>query len=383
MRNLEHGWRLYGKPFERPNGDRGDGVSIEKSEFRYKGRSLLVPTTRIEGREVVAVGRWLRIAKLKDEEWLEGEPVADPARFVSALRASGLPADIFAFSGPIDGAAIQGINHFEIDNVAAIRTDDYKVWWAGLSQEARRNVRLAAKKGIEIRVAKLDDDFAAGIKAIYGETPVRQGRKFWHYGKDLEKVKRENSTYLDRCDFLGAYYSGQLVGFMKFVYVGDAARIMQILSLNAHQDKRPTTALIAKAAEICHQKRLKYLVYGKFTYGRNTDSSLSEFKRRLGFERMGRRCYYVPLSLRGRIALKMGAHKGWLTLLPPMLINHLLKIRTWWLQKTARTINLQSAGFGHVSESTGKGSSPRLEVKLGQKNHTDAAVGKRTFTDIQ
>ena len=36
-----------------------------------------------------------------------------------------------------------------------------------------------------------------------------QGRKFWHYGKDLNTVKRENGTYLDRCEILGAYYSGQ------------------------------------------------------------------------------------------------------------------------------------------------------------------------------
>ena len=184
------------------------------------------------------------------------------------------------------------------------------------------------------------DDFAAGIKAIYDEAPVRQGRKFWHYGKDLDTVKRENGTYLDRCEFLGAYYSGQLVGFMKFVYVRDAARGMQILCLKAHQDKTPMTALIARAAEICHQKGLKYLTYGKFTYGRKTDSSMAEFKRRLGYEQMEFPRYYVPLSLRGRIALKLGAHRGWLALLPPKLINHLLKIRTWCLQKAARRINL-------------------------------------------
>ncbi len=330
-------------------------MSVEKSEFRFQGKSCLVPMCRIDGREVVAVGRWLRIATLNDEEWLEGAPVADPAKFVSALRASGLRADIFAFSGPIDGTPAEGDGQFEIDNVAVIRTDDYRAWWEGLPQEARKNTRRAAKKGIEIRSAALDNDFAAGIKAIYDETPLRQGRKFWHYGKDLDTIKRENATYLDRCEFLGAYYSGQLVGFMKFVYVGDAARIMQILCLNTHQDKRPIIALIAKAAEICHQKGLKYLIYGRFTYGRKTGSSITEFKRRLGFEQKDFPRYYVALSLRGWVALKLGAHRGWLALLPPKLINHLLKIRTWWLQKAARRINLQAAGFDHVGEPTEKG----------------------------
>ena len=330
-------------------------MSVQKSEFRFQGRSFLVPMCRIEGREVVAVGRWLRIATLNDEEWLEGEPVADSKKFVNALRASGLPADIFAFSGPIDGTPVEVDGQFEIDNVAAIRTDDYKAWWEGLPQEARKNTRRAAKKGIEIRSAALDNGFAAGIKAIYDEAPVRQGRKFWHYGKDLDTVRRENGTYLDRSEFLGAYYSGQLAGFMKFVYVGDAARIMQILCLNAHQDKRPMTALIAKAAEICHQKGLKYLIYGRFTYGRKTDSSIAEFKRRLGFEQMDFPRYYVPLSLRGRIALKLGAHKGWLALLPPKLINRLLNIRTWWLQKAGRRTNLQVAGFDQFGELNRKG----------------------------
>ena len=112
----------------------GDGVSVQKSEFKFQGRPFLVPMCRIEGREVVAVGRWLRIATLKDEEWLEGEPVADPTQFVNALRASGLPADIFAFSEPIDATPVDGDGKFEIDNAAVIRTDNYKAWWEGLSK---------------------------------------------------------------------------------------------------------------------------------------------------------------------------------------------------------------------------------------------------------
>ena len=86
-------------------------MSIEKTEFRFKGRSFVVPTCRIEGWEVIAVGRWLRIASLKDEEWLEGDPLSDPPKFFSALRASGLPADIFTFSGRLDGSPAQLLAH--------------------------------------------------------------------------------------------------------------------------------------------------------------------------------------------------------------------------------------------------------------------------------
>lgn len=322
-------------------------MSIQKSEFRTRGRSFLAPMCKIEDREVVAVGRWLRIATLNDEEWLEGRLVTNPVRFIGAIRASGLPADIFAFSGPRDVKPFDGIGHIEMDNAATIRTDDYKAWWEGLSQEGRRNARLAAKKGIEVRSAAFDDDFAAGIKAIYDETPVRQGRKFWHYGKDLDRVKRENSSYLDRSEFLGAYYTGQLVGFMKFVYIDDVARIMQILCLDAHRDKRPMTALIAKAVEVCHQKGKKHLIYGKFAYGGRTDS-LAEFKRRMGFEVRHFPRYYIPLSLRGRIAIKLGAHAGWRALLPPRHVDQLMKFRTWWLGKTAQFAGRRIRSLGRV-----------------------------------
>ena len=306
---------------------------MEKSEFRIRGTSVSVPMCRVDGREVISIGRYLRVAMLNDEEWLEDEPIADLPRFVNALLETALPADVFALSGPIDATPFDGIAQFEIENWAAVRTDDYEAWWEGLPQEARKNTRRAAKKGIEIRSATLDDEFAAGIKAIYDETPIRQGRKFWHYGKGIDAVKRENSTYLDRAELLGAYYSGQLVGFIKFVYVGEAARIMQILCLNAHQDKRPIFALISRAVEICHKKGLRYLIYGRLTYGQKADSTITEFKRRLGFGPKTFRRYYVPLSMRGRIALKLGAHKGWQALVPPGLYSNLLDIRTWWLRK--------------------------------------------------
>jgi hypothetical protein len=145
---------------------------------------------------------------------------------------------------------------------------------------------------------------------------------------------------------------------MKFVYAGNVARIMQILSMNAHQDKRPMTALVAKAVEICHQKGMKYFVYGKFIYGRRADSGVVEFKRRLGFEPVELQRYYVPLSLRGRLALKLGLHKGWRELLPPKLVSHLIKFRAWWLQKTARRIKLQAPKLDHSGESAARGSSP-------------------------
>ena len=74
-----------------------------------------------------------------------------------------------------------------------------------MPQETRRNVRIAEKKDVVARVSPFDETLVRGIHGIYNETPLRQGKQFWHYGKDLETVKGENSSYLDRCTFLGAF----------------------------------------------------------------------------------------------------------------------------------------------------------------------------------
>ena len=146
---------------------------------------------------------------------------------------------------------------------------------------------------------------------------------------------RENGTYLDRCEFLGAFYESQLIGFMKWVYVNDAARIMQILCLNSHQDKRPIIALITKAAEICHQRGMRYLIYGKYTYGSKAESSITEFKRRLGFTQKDFPRYHIPLTTGGRIAIQLGLHVDWKSRLPPAALDAMLRVRASWLKRRA------------------------------------------------
>ena len=63
--------------------------------------------------------------------------------------------------------------------------------------------------------------------------PVRGGRRFWHFGKDVETVRRGLATYLDRSEFIGAYWNEELIGFIKMVYVDQLATLMHIISMNA------------------------------------------------------------------------------------------------------------------------------------------------------
>ncbi len=298
-----------------------------------RGKSVEVPAVRIGSRVVTATGRFLRTASVRDEEWLEEGRIEDVDSFVGMVSAAGLKADIFTFAGePDQKLMVEGVL-VEPDNVAVIDTSDFKGWWEALPQEARKNTRRAAKRGVTVELVAYTDDLVRGIKSIYDETPIRQGRRFWHYGKDIETVRRENGSYLERSVFMGAFCDGQLIGFMKWVRVGEAARIMQILCMNAHQDKRPIIALIAKAAEVCHEQGCRYLVYGKYTYGNKGDSSITEFKRRLGFRQHDFPRYYLPMTMRGRAALKVGAHRGLLGVLPGWLIQRLISWRGAWLAK--------------------------------------------------
>ena len=94
------------------------------------------------------------------------------------------------------------------------------------------------------------------------------------------------------------------------VHVGDIASIMQILTHQRHFDKKPANALIAKAVQVCEEKRMSHFVYCQYVYGNNTDSPLTEFKRRNGFEQVLLPRYYIPLTVRGKLAIRCGLHLG-------------------------------------------------------------------------
>jgi hypothetical protein len=182
---------------------------------------------------------------------------------------------------------------------------------------------------------ELDEALVSGIKSIYDETPIRQGRRFWHYRKPLESIKREYSSYLDRARFIGAFFEGQLVGFVKLVRIGATARFMQILSLSAHYDKRPTNALLAKSIEICAQSGISQLIYGQHVYDNKIDSSITEFKNRNGFKQVLLPRYYIPLTKKGRIALSLRLHHGFKQKLPIGIREVFLTARTAVYQRTA------------------------------------------------
>jgi hypothetical protein len=278
------------------------------------------------GRNIVITGGFIRLAAVQDEEWIEGEPVPEPQAFIRDLRGKP-PADIFTFARPVPDSEPCYPFHFEWDNVAVTKLSEFAQWWESLPQETRKNVRRSQRRGVTVTRVNFDDQLVHGISNIYNETPIRQGRKFWHYGKSFEQVKAENATYLDRSEFIGAFFNSKLIGFIKFVMVNNVTRIMQIVSMEAHTDKRPTNALLAKAVEICCEKRATHLVYGKYVYGKKDNSPVTEFKRRNGFERLSFPRYYIPFTGVGALAIRCGLHRGLAQLVPEKVTSLFLATR--------------------------------------------------------
>jgi hypothetical protein len=297
-------------------------------EVNLRGKAIKVAAIRIQDRAIVVTGKWLRTAAVKDEEWLEGEVVTDPELFITKLVAQRLRADIFTFAQRIPNTAVRYKYHFERDNVAAIRLTSFPDWWEKcVPQETRKNVRRAERKGVVTKVVAFDDALVRGIVGINNDTPERQGHRFWHYGKDFNTVMREYATFSDRSEFIGAYHGDELIGVIKIVYLRKVASILQILSKVSHFDKRPTNALLAKAVEVCAQKGMSHLVYGKYTYGNKKADALTEFKRRNGFEKMEVPRYYIPLTFRGNIAVRFRLQLGLIGILPGDVLAILLKTR--------------------------------------------------------
>jgi hypothetical protein len=208
-----------------------------------------------------------------------------------------------------------------------VQTRSFTDWWEKtLPQVTRKNVRRAAKRGLVVRQVVCDDQLIQGIHEIYNEVPIRDGRPFLHYGKDVATVTREVSTMADRSEFLGAYHGDNLIGFIKLIHMGRLSSILHIVAKRAHYDKRPANALLAKAVEVCQQRGIEHLIYGQYDYGTRSNSPLTEFKRRNGFERVLVPRYFIPLTARGRLSLRLKLHQG-TGLLPRWSIAPALRLR--------------------------------------------------------
>ena len=307
--------------------------SIFPKDTLINGRPATIDCVRVAGQTYSLTGGFFKLLRLEDE-WFES--LNDPEAVIEALRQqSQIAVDIFSFCQRVPDAVPKYSYRYEWESVAVLTIDTYDRWWKQLESATRNKVRKSQKLGIEVRECVFDDEFVRGMTEIFNETPIRQGRPFWHYGKDFETVKRQFSRYLFREQLIGAYYKDQLVGFIMLGDGGEFGDIGQIISKIEHRDKAVTNALVAKCVELCEKRRWKYLVYAKWM-----DSSLGDFKRQSGFAEMKLPRYFVPLTMKGKLILQLSLHRGLRQLLPKKLTQQLKQARkAWYGRLTAASRN--------------------------------------------
>lgn len=300
---------------------------IFSKDTLLKGQPARIECIEIFGQTYTLTRGPVTVLALEDE-WYED--VGDPAAVIDYLRAqSGIKPDLFTFWQRLPHLEPRYSYHQESQDIAVLPVKSYDYWWnTQIKSRVRSQIRKSEKEGVTVRETSFDDQFVRGLTNIFNEAAVRQGRPFWHYGKDVETVRRQFSRYLHREHMIGAYYRDEMIGAIMLGNAGTFGITGQIISSLHHRDKATNNALVAKAVEVCEKLGLEHLVYLFWS-----EDSLSEFKRRCGFERTPAPRYYVPLSWKGRLALQTGAHRGWTAMLPGRVKSSLKKARAAWYEQ--------------------------------------------------
>jgi hypothetical protein len=302
------------------------GVPFRKDTL-IKGQPAQIECVDLNGQTYALNRGPVTIAGLEDE-WYED--VANPKAAIEALRANPrVGADIFTFWQRLPDLQPKYDFHTEWEHIAVLPIADHASWFnQQIKSRLRTSFRKAEKEGVVVRETAYDDEFVRGMTTIFNESAIRQGRPFWHHGKDFETVKQQFSRYLDREIMIGAYFQGEMIGFVMLGNAGGFGLTGQIISSLNHRDRATNLLLMSAAVQACATRGLPYLCYLFWS-----DDSLSEFKRRCGFEKVRVPRYYVPLTWKGTLALRSGAHRGWRNMVPPRIKAPLKQLRRAWYER--------------------------------------------------
>lgn len=212
----------------------------------------------------------------------------------------------------------------EKDNVALLNITTYTDWFKDIDRKTRNMVRKAEKCGVMTKIVEPSKELAEGIWKIYNETLIRQGRPFPHYGMWIEPIEREVLSSKN-CDFIGAYSEGELIGFVRLTYGDNIAVMSRLLSLKRCFNMAPNNALIAKAVEVCADKGVKFMMYGRI----GNHPSLDKFKIKNGFVKFPLTRYYIPLTMKGRWAIRLKLHRDLKDMVPQFLKYRLFSLYNW------------------------------------------------------
>lgn len=332
-------YEFFGSPLKLTSRDieeRSNGCAANRfhvAPTRRTGSTKMTKFIHVYDRDIRIEGRVVRIARPHGDRY---RFLDAPAPIIEGIRGSGERVDLFTFAQRLPEREPRFPYMFEWDNFAVLPITTFENWWTKeLGFKARNKAKQAEKNGVVLREVPFDDLLVAAIREIYNECPVRQRKRFAHYGKDFETVHREEATFLESSIFIGAFFEDKLIGFVKLVAdeTGTQAGLMNIISMVKHRDKVPQNALIANAVRACATRGIRYLVYSKFDYGKKGPDGLRDFKERNGFRKFDSPRYYVPLTLMGRAALQMGLHQSMAERMPESVARRFRDLRAAWYER--------------------------------------------------
>lgn len=295
-------------------------MKIYKKEILIKGAPKEIDCLEIGGQTFIVLRGLARVAYLEDE-WFED--ITDPNFVIMSLKSSPFRVDILNFWQRFPYTAPRFDYYHEFDSIGVLPVQSYDHWFKNiLKSPVRAMIRKSEKLGVRVRETEFDDEFVQGVTEIFNETPVRQGKPFWHYGKNFETVKQQFSRYLFRERLIAAYWGSEMIGFMMLPYTKDYMLIGQFLSKIKHRDKAPNNALMAMAVRLCEKEGIPHLIYPNWGTG-----SFADFKRHCGFVRIFIPRYFVGISLWGKLLLQARLHRGFKEALPDSVKEFLKSLR--------------------------------------------------------
>jgi hypothetical protein len=80
----------------------------------------------------------------------------------------------------------------------------------------------------------------------------------------------------------------------------------RILTLQKHLDKAVNNALIAKTVELCADRHIEWIMYGRM----GNHPTLDNFKQSNGFAKFQLSRYFMPLTGKGRFAIRLRLNRA-------------------------------------------------------------------------
>jgi hypothetical protein len=127
-----------------------------------------LPTDTVSAECISTTGRFVRVARLRDEYYSFLE---SPKEFVRNWKnASPSRADLFSFVQEVSDPKPKYEFHQEMDVAAVLSLSSYEHWWKKQINDKTRNmVRKAQKSGVESCEVGFDQDLARAIHVIYND----------------------------------------------------------------------------------------------------------------------------------------------------------------------------------------------------------------------